>query len=202
MNKIQVVYNSNLKKQLMQKPDFARKIANFKVKEIFKDEFFSNTSPSIFIGSKFYPDANVGILSPPEKKEDIELYDSQKLWVEKNFDINQIMEYRSSLINSRFKTNVKAVRTRDNRFLELAKEVGMSSKPVDTEFKLKKKIKLRVNIDDVALPMGPKGSLVKLKVGNTKIPSKIDKVYFDTDLKAVEAINYLSKHKYDISKNK
>ena len=196
----EIIYNSNLKKHLMQNPDFASKIALFKVKEIYKDEFFANSPPSIFLGSKIWPQINVGVLSPPEKKEDIWLYDAQRYWADNNFDISQIMQMRSSLINSRFKTDVKSVRSNNNKFLELAREVGMSSKPVDTEVKLKKKIRLRLNIDDTSLPMGPRGNLYKLKIGNTKISQKVDKVYFDTDMKAAEAITYLNKRGYDEQK--
>ena len=101
------VFNSQLKKNLMQNPDFARKIALFKVREVYKDEFFSNSPPLIFVGSKLtHPNVNVGVLSPPEKKEDIWLYDDQKYWAEHNFDIPRIMELRSSLINSRFRTTI------------------------------------------------------------------------------------------------
>ena len=77
----EVIYNANLKKRLLQNPNFASKLALFKVKEIFKDEFSTNTAPSVFIGSKLpYPQLNVGILSPPEKKENVWLYDAQKHW--------------------------------------------------------------------------------------------------------------------------
>ncbi|MEK6952627.1 MAG: hypothetical protein AABX29_06445 [Nanoarchaeota archaeon] len=195
----EIVYNSNLKKNLLAKPEFANKITQFKVKEIFKDEFFSNSPPSIFIGSALpYPKVNVGVLAPPEKREDISLYDNHKYWAENNLNIYQIMEFRSSLINSRFRTDVKAVRTNDNRFLSLAREIGMSIKPVDVEVKLKKKIKLKINIDDTTLPMGPRGSMEKLRVAsNPKVSSHVDKVYFDTDMKAIDGINYLSKHGYD-----
>src|SRR3989344_1243241 len=194
----EIVYNSNLKKNLLARPEFANKITQFKVKEIFKDEFFSNSPPSVFVGSKFYPEANVGVLAPPEKIENVSLYDNQKYWAENNLDIYQIMEFRSSLINSRFRTDVKAVRTNDNKFLNLAREIGMSVKPVDVEVKLKKKIRLIINIDDTTLPMGPRGSVEKLRVAsNPKVSSHVDKVYFDTDMKAIEGINYLSKHGYD-----
>lgn len=196
----EIIYNSNLKKNLLAKPEFANKITQFKVKEIFKDEFFSNSPPSIFVGSKTFPNVNVGVLAPPEKRENVWLYDAQKYWAEKNFDIYQIMEFRSSLINSRFRTDVKAVRTNDNRFLNLAREIGMSVKPVDVEVKLKKKIRLRINIDDTTLPMGPRGSIEKLRIAsNPKISSYVDKVYFDTDMKAIEGINYLNKYGYDES---
>jgi len=195
----EIIYNSNLKKNLLAKPDFANKITQFKVKEIFKDEFFSNSPPSVFVGSRLqFPSVNVGVLAPPEKRENVSLYDNQKYWAENNLDIYQIIEYRSSLINSRFRTDVKAVRTNDNKFLNLAREIGMSIKPVDVEVKLKKKIKLRINIDDTTLPMGPRGTMEKLRVAsNPKVSSHVDKVYFDTDMKAIEGINYLSKHGYD-----
>ena len=110
------------------------------------------------------------------------------------------MELRSSLINSRFRTTAKAVRTNESRFLELTKEVGMSSKPVDTEVKLKKKIKLKINFDDTTLPLGPRGNLIKLSIGNTKISQRIDKVYSDTDMKAVESLQYLNKFGFDEQK--
>ncbi|MEK6934746.1 MAG: hypothetical protein AABW46_02610 [Nanoarchaeota archaeon] len=194
----EIIYNSNLKKNLMARPEYASKLTQFKVKEIFKDEFFSNSPPSIFVGSKLsYPKVNVGVLSPPEKREDVWLYDAQREWARKNYDIHQIMEFRSSLINSRFRTDVKAVRTNDNRFLNLAREIGMAAKPVDVEVKLKKKIRLRINVDDTTLPMGPRGSMIKLKVvDNPKIKSHVDKVFFDTDMKAIDGIQYLIKHGY------
>ena len=194
----EVTYNYKLKKDLMKDPGYGRKIATFKVKEIYKDEFFSNTPPSLFVGSKLLPDVNVGILSPPEKKENIWIYDAQKYWAEKNLDISEILSYRSNLINSRFRTNVKEARN-NGRFLDLAREIGMSIKPVDVEIKLKKKIKLRLNIDDTALPIGGRGTLEKARItSNTKISQYVDKVYFD-DIKAVDGINYLTKHGFDES---
>ncbi len=196
----EVVYNSNLKKRLMLDLKYARKIASFKVKEIFKDEFFSNSPPSLFLGSKLYPEINIGVLSPPEKKEDIEMYDAQRYWAENNLDIQSILNYRSNLINSRFKTNVKEARREGDKFIELAREIGMSAKPVDTEIKLKKKIRLRLYFDNTSLPMGPRGSLTKLGIGNTKISQYVDKVYFDTDMKAVDGITYLENHGYDEQK--
>ncbi len=195
-----VAYNTQLKKKLLSDPVFAQKVTQFKTKEIFKDEFFTNSPPSVFVGSKLYPEANIGVLSPPEKKENVWIYDAQKYWAEKNFDIFQILEYRSSLINSRFRTTVKSARNKEERFISLAREIGMSNKPVDAEMKLKKKIKLRLYVDDTALPLGATGTLEKLSIGNTKISQHVDKVYFDSDLKAVDGILYLKKHGYDEQK--
>lgn len=193
-----VTYNSELKKQLMREPEYGRKITPFKIREF--DEFFSNSSPQVFIGSKLrYPAVNGGVLSPPERKENVWMYNDIRYWADHNFNIDQVLKLRGSLINSRFKTAVDAVRRDDDKLLGLAREIGMSAKPVDTEIKLKKKIKFKMEYDDTVLPVGSKGSLERIKIGNTKIPSRVDKVYFDTDMKAVDGLTYLSRF-YDENK--
>ncbi len=197
---LNIIYNSNLKKHLMQNHVFARKIVNFKIKDIYKDEFFSNTAPSTLVGSKLWPKVNIGILSPPEKREDVWLYDAQRYWSDNNFNIYKILEFRSSLINSRFRTEVTAARHSGNKLIELAREIGMSKNPVDTEVKLKKKIKIKLYFDETSLPIGARGNLEKLKIGNTKVPQHIEKIYSDTDMKALDAIKYLNKHGYDEQK--
>jgi hypothetical protein len=163
-----------------------------------KNEFSGNTPPSIFIGSKLrYPEVNVGILNTSEKVEDAWLYDAEKYWADNNFDIRQVIFYRSNLINSRFKAKVQDVRT-SNKLIDLSQQVGMSIKPIDVEVELKNKISVKINFNDISLPMGPAGILKKIKItSDPKIPGKIDKVVDDTDLKAVEAIDYLYKNQFD-----
>ncbi len=163
-----------------------------------KNEFSGNTPPSVFIGSKLrYPEVNVGILNTSEKVEDAWLYDAEKHWAENNFDIRQVIFYRSNLINSRFKARVQDVRI-SSKLINLSQEIGMSIKPIDVEVELKNKINVKINFNDVSLPMGPAGKLKKIKItSNTSIPSKIDKVVDDIDLKATEAIDYLYKNQFD-----
>jgi len=169
-----------------------------KVIKFDKEEFFGATPPSIFIGSKLtYPAVNVGVLSVPDFNEEVWVYNEPKYWVNQGFNINQIIKLRTNLVNSRFTSNVKDVRIND-KFLELAQEIGMSKKEVDVEVKLKKKPNFKMDLDKVRLPMGPSVSLEKLKVtDNIKIENKIQKVYYDIDLKAIDAIEYLYKNNFD-----
>jgi hypothetical protein len=82
--------------------------------------------------------------------------------------------------------------------LEISQEVGMASKPVDIEIKLKKKPSFRMNFEPYVAPMGPNASLDKAKITeNPKIHTKVDKVFSDTDLKANNAINYLYDSGFD-----
>ncbi len=181
------------------KKDFSsylKHAAHFTAKDIFKDEFFSNSPPSIFIGSKLtYPKVNVGILTPPERVEDAWLYDAETVWPSTNLTINDIIKLRSSLINSRFQTTVK---NSSMKFLDIAREIGMAANPVDVEIHLKKKVKIALDTDKITKPMGPRGSLLKAQITeNPKVTTQVEKVVSDTDLRASEALIYLYKHHHE-----
>ena len=166
-------------------------------KKTYNDEFSGASPPSVFVGSKLrYPNVNVGILSPPERVENAWLYDNESYWARHNFGVKDVLNLRGNLVNSRFKTNVYDT----GKFLDIAKEIGMSSKDVDVEIKLNKKIKLGLDFDKVIGVMGPRASLKKIKVvDNIKIKRSVEKVVEDTDLKAVDALRYLYERRFDDS---
>ncbi len=157
-------------------------------------ENFSTASIAPFVGRFSYPNINVGILAPPQPEEDAWLYDAPKHWSQENFTIPKIIDFRSSLINSRTNINIKA----RNKFLDLNQEIAMASSPVDTEITLKQKPSFRLNINEYTAPTGPKGILKKASLTeNPKISSKVEKVFSDTDLKANDALIYLYEKNFD-----
>ncbi len=164
----------------------------FKNVNVKIDEFFGSSPPAVFVGSKLkYPKVNVGILSPTEKVKDAWLYDAEKYWADNDYDIKDVIEFRSNLVNSKFMTGVKS----SHKFLDITREIGMGIKDVDVEIKLKKKVSLEINFDRFHSPQGPRAPLLKAKiVDNVKVPKKIDKVVDDTDLKANDALLYLGKN--------
>lgn len=184
--------------------EFIKEKLERETKDIFNqvrsinDNFAGSSPPQVFIGSKLkYPNVNVGILSPPDKVENSWEYSAEKHWADENYSIKEVIGFRANLINSRFRTRVTAVRE-GGKFIDIAKEIGMAKKQVDIEIELKKKIKLSLDFEKVSLPMGPVGQLKKIELtSNPKIESKIEKVYYDTDLKAVEAIKYLYSKGFD-----
>ena len=173
--------------------NYLKHATHFQTKEIFKDEFFSNSPPSIFVGSKLvYPKVNVGILTPPERVEDAWFYDAETLWPSTSLTIDDIIKLRSSLINSRFQTTVK---NSSLKFLDIAREIGMAAAPVDVEIHLKKRIKFTMDADKITKPMGPHAPLLKAQITeNPKVTTQVEKVVSDTDLKASEALIYLYKN--------
>jgi len=70
----------------------------------------------------------------------------------------------------------------------------MSFKPSTIEVELEKKLKAKINLDNIHLPFGPGGEAKKIEATeNIKVNQKIEKVYYDTDLKSAEAIIDLNK---------
>ena len=170
-------------------------IKDIKIKaiDLVDKEFLGNTPPTVFVGSKFINNkkANVGVLSPLDNKEEAWKYDNPYYWYENNYDIRKIVELRANLINARKKSGIFDVR-KNNKFLELAQEIAMSSKTTTIEVQLKKKLRPKLSIDNVHLPFGPGGEANKIRsIDNIKLEPKIEKVFYDTDLKAVDAIRYL-----------
>jgi len=171
---------------------------NFKIKDISNiSKLDSNSPPSVFIGSKLaYPLVNIGILSPLQRDENAWLYDDAKYWAKNNFQINDVLKIRESLLNSRFRSTVTDSRL-NKKFVQIAQEIALASKPVDLEIELKHKLNFDKQKDKVLTPHGMTASLGKAKItSNTKIHRKVDKVIND-DIKAVEGINYLYDNNFD-----
>ena len=175
-------------------PICAKAYSQFRIKTKILKQDFSTDAIAPFVGRYNYPDINVGILAPPEQEEDSWLYDAPKYWANNEFQIPRIVDFRSSLINSRNKINVK----QKNKFLELNQEVSMASRPVDIDINLKNKPIYRINYDNLMAPTGPYAELEKAKLTeNPNIDTKVQKVHYDTDLKANEALIYLHSNNFD-----
>ena len=187
--------------------EVVKKIAStkFKYKDIGKiSEIAASSPPSVFIGSKLkYPLVNVGILSPLERDEEAWIYDDAEFWAKNNLGIRDVIGLRESLLNSRFQSNVTAPRSNEKKYVEMAQELALASKPVDVEIELKKKIGPGFKRDRVVMPQGMAGQLKKARItSNVKIHEKLDKVVND-DIKATEAVDILYKSdfsEYSLSK--
>ncbi len=163
----------------------------------------SNSPPSVFIGSKLkYPLVNVGILSPLEREDNVQIYDDAKFWAENNLKIEDVLRLRNGLLNSRFQSNVHDSRTEKN-FVQMAQEIAIASNPVDIEIELKNKLNMNRNPDKVLTPHGMSAGLKKAKiVSNVKVHQKVDRVIND-EIKANEGIQMLYKNgfnEYTLSK--
>jgi len=172
-----------------------------KINNIEKD--FSGVSPpAVFIGSKLeYPKVNVGILTPMQDVanfENPENFNNPQEWVAKGYSIPKIVDLRTSLINSRFTSNVFDARNQ-SRILSLAQEVALAMKPAGVEIHLEKKPFIKkAFFEDTSLPMGPAAPLLNATLTeNVKISSKVERVVSDTDMKAIDAMRELNVKGFD-----
>ena len=183
-----------------------KKIANtgFKIKDFSQiSKVDSISPPSVFIGSKLrYPLVNVGILSPLNKDENSWLYDDAKYLADNNLNIEEVIALRNGLLNSRFQAKVSDIRL-NKKFVEIAKDVAISSRQIDIEIELKNRLIVGREKDKVLTPHGMRAGLKNVEItGNLKVDKKVDKAMND-DIKASEAMEYLYKNdinEYTLSK--
>ncbi len=158
-----------------------------KVDKDFKKDFYGS-SPSIFVGRHDYPKVNIGFLSPQYESRDAWKYDAPEYW-SKNYKINQVINKRRRLVNSRGKNKVKDV---DSNKVRKLQEIALSKEPVNIEVNLKKKPVLKIVNNFNITPSGPASNIKKLVVcDNPKIKRPVSKAHYDTDFKAEEAVTYL-----------
>jgi len=177
---------------------------NFKVRDLSKiSQIDSISPPSVFIGSRLkYPLVNVGILSPLQREKQAWIFDDAKYWADNDFEISDVLKLRNNLLNSRFQTKVGDFRM-NKKFIDIVKELGVSSKPVDVEIELKNRLRFGKNKDKILSPHGMNAGLKNAKiVSNVKVDKKVDKVIND-EIKASEGIELLYKNdfnEYNLSK--
>jgi hypothetical protein len=187
-------------------PVYAKANSMMRMKKVLllegKEEF-SSKAPAVLVGRSGYPSLNIGIMAPPEIPallEHAELYDAPRTWGKDNFGVDRIIELRSALINSKFKADVKKVRSasKDKRMLELAQEVSMASKPVDVDITVEDVPHFRLNLSPDTAPFGPDAKLKSaVLTENPRINPVIEKAFSDYDFKAGDAMSNLFKRGFD-----
>lgn len=174
---------------------FQEVIRKFSFKS-FKLDFLGNTPPDIFVGEYNYPNVFTGILSPIEYRENTEALFNPEDWFKENLGISDILLNRSSMIFSRFKSNVKT----GNKLLEIMQEVSMSKKSVDVEFYLEKKPKISLGVDARNIPVSNPAPLKKaVLTQNVNVDRNVEKFVYANDIKSQEGILNLYKKGFNIS---
>ncbi|MFH1916592.1 MAG: hypothetical protein ABIJ21_04970 [Nanoarchaeota archaeon] len=156
-----------------------------------KEEFMGK-SPNVFVGHKGYPRVRAGFLTGEFVDE---AHDSPKEWAEKSYTIPNIVELRSTLINSRYITHVKSFSERlSEKMNVMAREVAMAKQAVDVEVKLEKRPRFTLSLSQDIAPYGPSIALKNARITeNVKIPNVVERAVDATDLKATDAMRSLTK---------
>jgi hypothetical protein len=140
--------------------------------------------PSVFIGRIGYPNVYVGPLVPPVH-EDTSIFDLPEQWFGRSID--EIVGFRSLLIRGKHRVHVQKF-NEAGKILEQTRELALAETSVDTELKLTKKPRGSIFMDDAVQPFGPSAPIRDLYIGNARYEQRIEKAYYDTDLRATQAV--------------
>ncbi len=162
---------------------------------LFSSDFVSGSSPpSVFVGSYNYPKVAVGPMVPPIHG-DTSLLDAPEHWLGKSLE--EIVNYRLNLIRGIQKVSVIAP---SGRYIENLQEIAMAEKPTDSDIQFHKSTTPIISLDGESAPFGPIGEIKSAKFSNSSPEKQIEKVFYDKDLKAQDAVLSLYNSGIEISK--
>jgi len=162
---------------------------------LFSSDSISGTSPpSVFVGSYNYPKVFVGPMVPPIHGN-TELMDSPEKW--KGKTLEEIINFRLNLVRGIQKTPIEQT---EGRYIENLQEVTMSSKPTDLDLIFNKNVSSNISIDGESAPFGPVGEIKSAKFSGSTSTKPIEKIFYDRDIKAQDAVLKLYNSGIEISK--
>ncbi len=140
--------------------------------------------PSVFIGRVGYPKVSIGPMVPPVHG-DTTLMDTPELWG--NIEIQNLVEFRSNLVRGKLPVHVTDVNN-SNKIVELTRELALARTSPEVEVEFSKIPTGKIALNDIEQPHGPSAPIVKFDVDNIKMDNRLEKAFYDTDLKAREAV--------------
>ena len=162
---------------------------------LFSSNEISGTSPpSVFVGSHNYPKVFVGPLVPPIHGN-TELLDNPEKW--KGKSLEEIVNFRLNLVRGIQKVPIGQT---EGRYIENLQEVTMSSKPTDLDLIFNKKVSSNISINGESAPFGPIGEIKSAKFSGSTSSKPIEKIFYDKDIDASDAVLKLYNSGIEISK--
>jgi DNA repair protein NreA len=152
--------------------------------------------PSVFVGRIGYPKVSIGPMIPPVMG-DTSIIDAPERWLEKSID--DIVNFRSMLVRGKFTADVHDVES-SNKIISYTRELALSKNSVFTEALFDKKPRGRIAFYDEVQPHGPSAPLKRFDISNPKYDFHMEKAFYDTDLKSVEAVYRLYNEGVAVSK--
>lgn len=156
-----------------------------KVKPLIDSTRLGGSSPpSVFVGRIGYPKVAVGPMIPPVMGDTSEV-DTPELWTGKTID--DIVNFRSQLVRGKYLTDIHDVDS-SNRVVQFTRDLALSKNSVFTEAIFGKKPRGKIAFYDDAQPHGPSAPLKRFDISNPKYDQRVEKAFYDTDLKAKDAV--------------
>jgi hypothetical protein len=146
-------------------------------------ELEGSSPPSVFIGSWNYPKVYAGPMIAP-LHGDTRIMDQPESWIPYGRTQEEILGFRMSLVRGKQRQDVGSL---DNRFVDQLQEIALSSSSIESEARFEH-IPAGFSLGEEHTPFGPSAALSGLEIGAPKYDQELEKVFYDTDLRATPAI--------------
>ena len=150
-----------------------------------------STPPSVFIGRWSYPKVYAGPMMVPQLG-DTYIMDSPEQWIESNKTQEDIITYRMNLVRGKQLIDIKDV---ENPFVEKLQDISLASKSIDSEATFGSK-PVGASFNEEITPHGPSAIIEKFDIDAVRWDRQLEKSFYDTDLKARDAVMNL--HNKDV----
>jgi hypothetical protein len=158
--------------------------AHMKMKSIeVGQELDGSTPPSVFIGSWNYPKVYAGPMMVPQQG-DTAIMDSPESWIPYQKSQEDIIGYRLSLVRGKQSISITDI---NNSFIEKLQEISLASTSIDSEATFSKRPR-GLSFSEETTPHGPSALIEKFDIDAVKWDRELEKVYYDNDLRAREAL--------------
>ncbi len=147
-----------------------------------------SSPPSVFIGKYGYPKVSIGpMIAPYEGNTSI--LDTPEVWIPSKQTQEDIIRFRLDLVRGKSEVSIHDL---GNKMVQKLQEISMADDSVESEASFKHKPR-GMSFDEEHTPFGPSAAMEKFDIGNVKWEQHLEKAYYDTDLKATDAITNLFK---------
>lgn len=150
--------------------------------EIGKD-LAGSTPPSVFIGSWNYPNVLAGPMIAPFHG-DTTIMDTPEAWIPEEKAQEDILRYRLNLVRGKRSVNTSDL---SNPFIESLQEIALSDGSIESEAAFASKPR-GLSVSEEHTPFGPSAPIDRFDIEPGRWDQDLEKVYYDTDLLAGDAI--------------
>lgn len=151
-------------------------------------EIDGSTPPSVFIGSWNYPKVYAGPMIAPVSG-DTTIMDMPESWIPQSKSQEDIIGYRMNLVRGKQLVGIKDL---ESGFVEKLQEISLAENSIESEAEFFKKPR-GSSFSDEHTPHGPSAIIQKFDIENVRWEHSLEKAFYDTDLKAADAVVDLNK---------
>ncbi len=143
-----------------------------------------SSPPSVFIGKAGYPKVYVGPMLTPYWGDTSEL-DTPESWIPHGRSQDDIIRFRLDLVRGKHRVGISDL---GNRLVGKLQEISLAEGSVESEAMFRHKPR-GFSFNEEHQPFGTSAAIESFDIGNVRWERNLEKAYYDTDLKAAEALH-------------